>query len=234
MDPINPQPNSPDVQVTVDATGAGGTEAGKGSEAAKAAIELERLSDVLGRKFADPEDALKALKHLNSLVGDRTIADLRKKAESHDTFEALVAGYAKEEGMKPDEARKFLAGLAEESGPRKDERVDELQKTVQNLVMQNQEKDFIAEHPEAKSVLKELKALAAQSGQSLSEAYESSALKTLAAKAAVSEERERMGTSLRPSGRTGVPNSKINDALNRLKSDRSGDALDAAVKAYLG
>lgn len=233
MEPLTPNPD-PDAQASVDAAGAGTTEAGKGSEAAKAAIELEKLSEALGRKFTDPEDAMKALKNLNSLVGDRTIADLRNKAKTHDTFEALVAGYAKEEGIKPEEARKYLADLAQGSAPQKDERVDAIQKEMSDLKLQLQEKDFLVEHPEAKSVLKELKALAAQGGQSLSEAYESSSLKNIVSRAAASEEREKMGTSLRPSTRSGVPNSKVREALDRLKTDRSGDAQDAAVKAILG
>lgn len=235
MDSLNPQPNSPDVQGTVDEPGAGGTEAGKGSEAAKAAVELERLSEALGRKISDPDEALKAVKNLHSLVGDRTIADLRKKAETYETYEALVTGYAKEEGMTPDEARKALAELARGSAPQKDERVDKVLEEMSSLKLQLQEKDFLADHPEAKSVLKELKALSSATGQSLSEAYESSALKTLAAKAAASEEREKMGTSLRPSGRSGLPPSdKVKSALERLKTDRSGDAQDNAVKAALG
>lgn len=233
MDPNTPNPD-PNVQATVDAAGTGAPKAGAGSEAAKAAIELGQLSQVLGREFKDPEDAMKALKNLHSLVGDRTIADLRKKAETHDTFEALVNGYAKEEGIKPEEARKYLADLAQGSQPPKDERVDALQKTVENLVLQNQEKDFLLEHPEAKSVLKELKALAAQGGQSLSEAYESSSLKSIVARAAASEEREKMGSSLRPSNRSAAPSTKLKDAMDRLKNDRSGDAQDKAVAAALG
>ncbi len=233
MDPNTPNPD-PNAQATVDAAGAGAPKAGAGSEAAKAAIELAQLSQVLGREFKDPEDAMKALKNLHSLVGDRTIADLRKRAETHDTYEALVNGYAKEEGIKPEEARKHFAELAQGSAPPKDERVDALQKTVENLVLQNQEKDFLLEHPEAKSVLKELKALAAQGGQSLSEAYESSSLKTIVARAAASEEREKMGSSLRPSHKAGTPSTKVKDAMDRLKSDQSGDAKDKAVAAALG
>lgn len=234
MDPLNPRPNSPDAQETVDGSGAGGTEAGKGSEAVKTAVELERLSEALGRKISDPEDALKAVKNLHSLVGDRTIADLRKKAETHETFEALVTGYAKEEGITEDEARKTLADLARGSAPQKDERVDKVLEEMSSLKLQLQEKDFLAEHPEAKSVLKELKALSQATGQSLSEAYDSSALKDVVAKAAASEERERKGTSFRPSGMPGVPSSKSKEAIDRLKSDRSGDAMDNAVKAALG
>ena len=234
MDPLNPQPNPPDAGPTVDGGAAGGTEAGKGSEAAKSAVELERLSEALGRKVSDPEDALKAVKNLHSLVGDRTIADLRKKAESHDTYEALVTAFAKDEGITPEESRKRLDGMAKSSAPQKDERVDALQETVKNLVLQNQEKDFLLEHPEAKSVLKELRAIAAAGGQTLSEAYESSSLKGIVARASASEEREKMGSSFRPSGRSGVPNGKVSAAIERLKTDRSGDALDAAVKAALG
>lgn len=229
-----PQPNTPDAQASVDAAGAGGTEAVQASEAAKTAIALDKLSEALGRKITDPEEAIKAVKNLHSLVGDRTIADLRKKAESHETFEQLVEGYAKEEGLKPEEARKYLSDLAKGSAPLRDERVDKVLDEVSSLKMQLQEKDFIADHPEAKSVLKELKALAAAGGQSLSEAYESSALKTMATRAAASEEREKMGSSLRPSGRTGVPSGKLKEAMERIKTDRSGDALDAAVKAALG
>ncbi len=225
----NPDPN---VRPTVDGGGAGNQEANKGSEAAK--IELEKLSEVLGRKFENTDDALKALKNLHSLVGDRTIADLRKKAEVHDTFEALVTGYAEEEGITPEEARKALSEMARGSAAPKDERVDALQKQVENLVLQNQESSFLADHPEAKSVLKELKALAASGGQTLAEAYESSALKNIVAKAVASEEREKMGSSLRPSTRFGVPNSKVREAIDRLKTDRSGDAQDLAVAAILG
>ncbi len=229
-----PQPNTPDAQASVDAAGAGGTEAVQASEAAKTAIALDKLSEALGRKITDPEEAIKAVKNLHSLVGDRTIADLRKKAESHETFEQLVEGYAKEEGLKPEEARKYLSDLAKGSAPLRDERVDKVLDEVSSLKMQLQEKDFLADHPEAKSVLKELKALAAAGGQSLSEAYESSALKAMATRAAASEEREKMGSSLRPSGRTGVPSGKLKEAMERIKTDRSGDALDAAVKAALG
>jgi hypothetical protein len=233
MDQPNPQPKSPDAQPTVDAGGAGGTEAGKGSEAAKAAIELEKLSEALGRKITDPEEALKAVKNLHSLVGDRTIADLRKKAETYDTFEALVKGYAEEEGIKPEEARKVLEGLAKGSGPQKDERVDKVLEKMSSLEMQLQERDFLGEHPEAKSVLKELKALAAASGQTLAEAYETSALKSIVTRAAASEEREKMGSSLRPSSRTGAPSDKTRAAIERLKTDQSGDAKDNLVKHAL-
>lgn len=228
------QPNTPDAQASVDAAGAGGTEANQASEAAKTAIALDKLSEALGRKITDPEEALKAVKNLHSLVGDRTIADLRKKAESHETFEQLVEGYAKEEGLKPEEARKYLSDLAKGSAPLRDERVDKVLDQVSSLKAQIEEKDFLADHPEAKSVLKELKAVAAAGGQSLSEAYESSALKAMATRAAASEEREKMGSSLRPSGRTGVPSGKLKEAMERIKTDRSGDALDAAVKAALG
>lgn len=234
MDPLNPQPNPPDAQATVDGAGAGGKEAGKGSEAAKAAVELERLSEALGRKITDPDEAIKAVKNLHGMVGDRTIADLRKKAEAHETLEALIEGYAQEEGIKPEEARKALSDMARNSKPPKDERVDTVLKEMSDLKLQLQEKDFLSEHPEAKSVMKELKALAAQSGQSLAEAYESSALKNLAAKAAASEEREKMGSSFRPSNRHGAPSDKVKNALERLKNDRSGDAQDNAVKAALG
>lgn len=234
MDPLNPQPKSPDAQETVDGSGAGGTEAGKGSEAAKVAIELERLSEALGRKITDPEEALKAVKNLHSLVGDRTIADLRKKAETHDTFEALVNGYAEEEGITPEEARKALSELAQGSGPLKDERVDKVLEKMSAMEMQLQERDFLEAHPEAKGVLKELKALAAAGGTTLAEAYDSSSLKEVMAKAKASEERDRMGTSFRPSGKSGTANGKVQAALERLKTDRSGDAQDNAVKAALG
>lgn len=234
MDPLNPQPNSPDAQASVDAAGAGGTEAGKGSEAAKVAIELDRLSEALGRKISDPEEALKAVKNLHSLVGDRSIADLRKKAEAHDTFEALVTGYAKEEGIGQEEARKHLADLARDSAPRKDDRVDAVLKEMSELKVQLQEKDFITEHPEAKSVLKELKALAAQTGQTIAEAYESSSLKGIVTKAVASDEREKTGTSLRPSNRSGMPSDRVKKALENLKTDHSSDAQDRAVKAALG
>lgn len=234
MDPQTPD-TGPNVQSTVDGDGTGNQKAGGGSEAAKAAIELEKMSEILGRKFENADDAVKALKHLQSLVGDRTVADLRKKAETHDVFEKLVAGYAEEEGITPEEARKALTDMAKSSGTTgKDERVDAVLQQMSELKLQLQEKDFLAEHPEAKSVLKELKALAASGGQTLAEAYESSALKTLAAKAAASEEREKMGTSFRPSARSAMPTAKIKEALERLKTDRSGEAKDAAVAAAFG
>ena len=229
-----PQPKSPDAEASVDAAAAGGTEAVQASEAAKSAIALDKLSEALGRKITDPEEALKAVKNLHSLVGDRTIADLRKKAETHETYEQLVTGYAKEEGITPDEARKALGELARNAAPPRDERVEKVLDEMSALKMQLQEKDFIADHPEAKSVLKELKALAAAGGQTLSEAYESSSLKDIVAKAAASEEREKSGTSLRPSNRAGVASDKVKNALERLKTDRSGDAQDRAVKAALG
>lgn len=233
MDSKSPDLN-PNAQPTVDAGGAGNSEAGAGSEAAKAAIELAQLSQLLGREFKDPEDAMKTIKNLNGLVGDRTIADLRKKAETHDTFEKLVSGYAEEEGITADEARKFLADLAKGSGPQQDERVDVMMDKMSKLELQLQEKDFLSDHPEAKSVLKELKVLAAATGQSLTEAYDSSSLKDMLAKAAASEERGRMGNSVRPSAIPGAPNNKVREALERLKTDRSGDSMDRAVATALG
>jgi len=234
MDQLNPQPTSPDAQVTVDATGAGGTEAGQGSEAAKSAIELERLSEALGRKFSTVDEALKTVTNLNGLVGDRSIQDLRKKAEAHDTFEALVEGYAKEEGLSQNEARKFLSDLAKGSAPQKDERVDSIAREVSDLKMTIQESAFLKDNPEASRVIKELKTLASATGQTLAEAYASSSLRDLAVKAAASEERAQMGTGLRPSSRTGVPNDKVRAAVERLKSDSSGDAQDNYVKEVLG
>lgn len=234
MDTRTPNPN-PDAQAPVDDAGAGNTEAGKVSEAEKAAIELERLGEALGgRKFKDAEDALKTIKNMNGLVGDRTISELRKKAETHDTFEALVKGYAEDQSLTPEAARKALMDLAKGSSPQKDERVDAVLQQVSELKLQLQEKDFLAEHPEAKGVMKELKALAAQTGQTISDAYESSSLKNIVARASASEEREKTGTSLNPSRRTGVPTGKVKEAIERLKTDRSGEAMDRAVAATLG
>lgn len=228
------QPKAPDAQAGASAdAGAGGAEANQQSEAAKAAVDLKKLSEALGREVKDVDDALKAVKNLHGMVGDRTIADLRKKAEAHDTLENLVRGYAEEEGLELEEARKQLSQLAK-SKVSKDERVDGVLKEISDLKLQLQEKDFLDSHPEAKALVKELKTMAQATGQSLADVYESSSLKELATKAAASGERDNKGTSVRPQGRQMPQSDRAKEALERLKHDRSGDAQDNYVKAVLG
>lgn len=234
MDKPDSQPGSPDAKATVDDAVAGGKEANRESEAAKAAVELKQLGEALGREFKDTDDAMKALKNLHSLVGDRSIADLRKKAESHDLFESIVSGYAEEEGLDLEEARKQLRDLAKGQSRKGDERIDVVLKEVSELRLQLQEKNFLDEHPEAKSVLKELKTIASSTGQSLSDVYQSSSLRELAVKAVAAEEKEKTGTMMRPSARQ-VPPSAVKEALDRFKANpTSSEAKDAYVKAAMG
>lgn len=69
------------------------------SSSASLGIELGRLGEVLGTTFDTPEKALKSIEHLNSLVGDQTIASQRKNAEYFSKIESVLAPEATTNGF---------------------------------------------------------------------------------------------------------------------------------------
>lgn len=219
-----------------------------GSEEAKPSSDKAEGSDVLGflnrtlkREFASEEEAVKSLTELNGRVGDRSLADLRKKAETADNFDALVEGYAEEQEMSVEDAREELLSLAQgakkkTSSSRSDADSGE-SKRLAEVEIRLDLADLLVTFPEAKLVLEDLKDLAKARGVSLQEAYRSSkGLQAAARSMASSSDKDNKGTVTHPSGRIGAtPSSrKVQEAVDSYKKERSNDTADKMVKAALG
>lgn len=199
---------------------------------------LEFLSRTLGREFSSLEEAEKSLANLNSLVGDRSIAELRSKAELASNFEGLVQGYAAENGMAYEDARAELMSLAGSDGGSGSQASQHSQDDVAAIKQRLDRQDLLEAHPEAQSVYDDVIDLANARGLTLLEAYESSAaIQTAAKQLASSRDRNARGTVLPTSQRIpGVdPNQKVREAVQDYRNNRrSGEAADTLVATALG
>jgi len=234
-----PNPTDPGAEHGADASG-GGAEGASGTPKAdgpQADMSLASLNEALGRKFETSEEAIKSLKNLNSLVGDTAIQELKKKALSAPLLDQLVRKLADEKGLSREDA---LAQLQEEAGkapgatPEADEKYRELKEQIDSLKMSNEEKALLETHPASIHAMKELKTLAAATGQSLQEAYESSNMKAFAETAAESKERNDRGTGVMPSARHALPVNESAKATEAYKKDPSSANADKMVAAALG
>jgi CHASE3 domain sensor protein len=222
-------------------------EAEAGSEEAKTYSDKADGTDVLGflsrtlkRDFASLEEAGKSLTELNSRVGDRAIAETRKKAELAGTFDALVEGYAEEQGKSVTDAREELLALAQskkKSSSNTGANAQPESKRLAELELRLDLADLLVTNPEAKHVVDELKDIASVKGVSLQEAFRSSKAIQAAAKALSSSgDKNTKGTVTHPSSRTGVaqPNRKTQESVDAYKKERTHENADRMVRNALG
>jgi hypothetical protein len=233
------KPTTTDAGTNGAAAPAGGTDVGKGTDRQDGdSAVLTFLKEATGREFSSKEEALKSVKNLNSMVGDQSIADLRKKADLGSKFEKLVSGYAKTQGLEPDEARADLMALIEgDGGGEADARVAEAMSSVSKIEQRLDLADLLAANPEAKHVIDDVKDLAKARGISFQEAYGGSkALQSAAKQLAASMTKDGgQPSSSNPSGRlaANTQGKDYQSALEAFEKNRTGGNAEALVAAAL-
>lgn len=132
---------------------------------------LEVINQTTGRNFTSFAEAQKHLQHLNSLVGDRTVAEQREKAAMADLF---LTAYAEEQNLSLDEAReqiKSLVGNKRTPKPMEQEPVSSVPQEVQAQLEELARFKFVSEHPDAKPYIEKVSAYAKATKTTLSSAY---------------------------------------------------------------
>lgn len=210
---------------------------------------LELFNKTTGKEFKSRDEAVKSLDHLNKMVGDNAIASLRTKAEEAENFTKVVNAYSKDHGVPPSEARAALLKQVEEimegtqettqqPAQAKPSESGEGKKALDiatSLLEKYQEKELLEAHPEAKSVINEVKMLAKVNGKDLMKAYEESALKEMAIKAAeIDKKKTEPGTSAAPNARTAPTLEGMADIIKAVKTFGRDSDKEALVKKVLG
>lgn len=237
MSDPNNKPNSTDPGTNGAAAPGGGTDAGTAADRQNGANPvLAFLKETTGRDFSSIEEAAKSVKSLNAMVGDKSIAELRKKAGAADQLEKIVHGYAKSQGLEPEDARKDLLALIEQGGQGSADPM--ILEKVSSVEQRLDLADLLAAHPEAKHVLDDVKDLAKARGVSFEKAYASSAALQSAAKATAASMTKEGGqpSSSKPSSHIAV-NTQGKDyeaALATFKERRTESAAEDLVRAALG
>ena len=204
---------------------------------------LSFLKETTGRDFASIDEAKKSVQHLNSMVGDKSISEMKKRAELGETFEKVVKGYAKENGMSAEAARADLLALMEsEDGGKNGDGKSTQQATPEAAKIAELEQrldlaDLLKAHPESANVLDDLRDLAKARGTTLQATYEASKLLQGAAKAAAaSNSKDGLPSSVTPSNRLSATDRSraLEDAQSAFEKDRSEKNANALVAAALG
>lgn len=240
MEPSDTRPGATDAHATDVAAGAGGAEAKQAQTTATADPVLEFAHKATGRKFGSVDEAQKAISNLNSMVGDRTLAETRKKAERGERFDRVVEGYAKAHGLSFEAAQTELDSLAEAKQEARAAQTDDsdVKKELGTVKERLDVADLLTSHPEAKHVLDDLKSLAKAKGVSIQEAYEASTVLQTAAKSmAQSSDKDNGGsTTMSPSRKlqSTQTNQRVAEAKERFEKSRTSDNADALVEAALG
>lgn len=214
------------------------SQTGKNQDASTSSADFSKaeIEEILGRRFPSKEEALKTLKNLNSLVGDQTIAEARKKAEAYNN---LVKATAEQLGSTEEYADLYLQGkvpsVDNESSvvaPKgTDEIADFVARTkVSELELELQKERLLKKYPEAENVLGELVDLAKSRKASLLETYEKSSLKNLAKVLAAPAKDDSV---VEPNSRIAPATDESDKLLARYKETGDENALQEAIKQRL-
>jgi len=204
---------------------------------------LSVLNQVLKREFKTRDEAVKSLDNLNRMVGDNAIAELRKRAQDSDNFEAIVSAYAENENLTKQQAREDLLKEIQKTStktevPSSEKNMDNaVLQEVKSLKMKLQEKELLEIYPEAKSILKELKDLSQiYSGKELKEIYETSALRDTVRKVAdlEKEKGERETTAVKSTARqVNFQEEKMGKLIEGVKKRGFDEDKIGLVEAYI-
>lgn len=243
------KPSTPDAQTPEAGTPPAAGEKDGGANASEPGT-LDFINKTLKRDFKSMEEAEKSLTHLNSLVGDNAIAEVREKAKEADDLRKIVEAYAEEEGLSYADAKTNLlkkidpptmdqtstgSSTQQTAQPAVDsKKLADLEATVADLKMQASEKSLIEKFPEAASVLPQLKDVAKARGASLEDAYDDG-MKALAKIAFEKSQADAnaQSTSPKTSSRQGaVDANELQAAKERvLKEDTASAKADLVAKA---
>jgi NADH dehydrogenase/NADH:ubiquinone oxidoreductase subunit G len=231
------RPVSADVEVGGVATPTSGedveSQTGNNQSASTSADSLTKaeIEEILGRRFDNKTEAIKTLKGLNSLVGDQSVAEARKKA---DTYNALVKSVSQQLSSTEEYADLYLQGkvpnadtgtLISESTDHTEYKDPVARAQVLQLQEELQKERLLKKYPEAENVLSEVTDLARVRKISLLDAYEKSSLKNLSSVTKT----EGSSSTVIPTGRITASDSE-SKAYEDFKRTGNEDSLQQVIK----
>lgn len=135
---------------------------------------LSAIEQMTGRKFASLDEAHKHYQSLNSLVGDNTIAEQRKRAAVADN---LANRIAKENGWSLEAAYLYLEDLQSKGntpdgiGNPDKTQFDPQRAETDARVRRLERENFLTKHPEAQAVIVQLDEYTKTTGKPIEEAF---------------------------------------------------------------
>lgn len=179
----------------------------------KEVLEVEELKKITGRDYKTKDDVVKHIEELNKFVGDKSIAEARKKASEYDKLMAEA---------------KIISG--EDKTNQNINEPSEISKLREDF----ERSELLRKHPESESVLQTIQAISKAEGISMQSAYEKHLEPIVKAKLEADKAKEtEQNISVNSKQRmTSDKANKLSEAGKRLIERRTEDNEQNLVKEF--
>lgn len=198
------------------------------------AIALERINAITGRDSKTLEEAEKHLAHLNKLVGDNTIAELRKKGDFTD--KVLRSVMREQKLANEEEAKSFLEKLMSDEPVTSVPQTTKLDPVLEAKLQAGERAEFLLDNPEARPYLPKIQEYARVTGKTLKDSFEFlyGDIKKEQQDKTKADELKREKRGAQATVTTGTPpipkDDKINELLKKYRKDGSSDTFRDVLK----